>query len=86
MENQQVQQIVIQPADFAPFVTPERYAELTGLTIPAVKTMIVRGKLPTLHRDAPRKVGGARTFINMIALRELAKEQAELYKEWQASI
>jgi hypothetical protein len=69
---------------FAPFVTPEKYAELTGFTLEAVKIQVQRGKLPTLKRDATND--SRRTLINMRALEELALEQAQAYQDWKSVI
>ncbi|NOI31897.1 hypothetical protein [Vibrio coralliilyticus] len=67
---------------YAPFVTPEKYAELTGQTIDAVTGQIKNGKLPLLRRT--RKERG-RNYINMLALSDYAKEQAEQYQDWKSA-
>ncbi len=69
---------------FAPFVTPEKYAELTGFTVEAVKNQVQRGKLPTLKR--PSSSDSRRTLINMLALELFAMEQADNYQDWKAAI
>ncbi len=40
----------IESVSYAPFVTPEKYAEITGFTVEAVKNQVQRGKLPVLKR------------------------------------
>ncbi|EGR2474330.1 hypothetical protein [Vibrio cholerae] len=70
-------------ANYAPFVTVERYAELTGLTVDAVQGQVKNGKLPMLRRS--RKERG-RNYVNMHALAIYAEEQAEQYQDWKSAI
>jgi len=51
--------------NYAPFVTCEKYAELTGFTLKAVKNMAELGKLPLLKRDSGKR---GRILINMRTL------------------
>ncbi|MDA0130485.1 hypothetical protein OH458_20695 [Vibrio sp. MarTm2] len=69
---------------FAPFVTPEKYAELTGFTVEAVKNQVQRGKLPVLKRSSVND--SRRTLINMRALELFALEQAEQHQDWKAAM
>ncbi|NOH55873.1 hypothetical protein F0266_23390 [Vibrio coralliilyticus] len=69
--------------NYAPFVTPEKYAELTGYTLDAVKCQVQTGKLPTIHRSGGRR---GRTLINMKALEDYALEQAQEFTDWKAAI
>ncbi|PMM25597.1 hypothetical protein BCT58_09340 [Vibrio lentus] len=69
--------------NYAPFVTPEKYAELTGQTVAAVNGQIKGGKLPLLRRE--RKERG-RNYINMHALAVYAEEQSDQYQDWKAAI
>ncbi|MBD1572056.1 hypothetical protein HC725_02025 [Vibrio sp. S17_S38] len=68
---------------YAPFVTPEKYAELTGLTEVAVENMVTLGKLPVLRRESGKR---GRNFINMKALEIYAEEQAERHEHWKSAI
>ncbi|MFC1507604.1 Cox family DNA-binding protein [Pseudomonadota bacterium] len=68
---------------YAPFVTLEKFADLVGLTLDAVKGQVKNGKLPVMHRDGARR---GRVFINMLALEEYAEEQAQEYTNWKAAI
>lgn len=68
---------------YAPFVTPEKYAELTGFTKDAVTNMVTLGKLPVLKRESGMR---GRTLINMKALEMYAAEQAEKHEHWKAAI
>lgn len=68
---------------YAPFVTPEKYAELTGLTKDAVTNMVSLGKLPILKRASGMR---GRSLINMKALEIYAAEQAEQHEHWKSSI
>lgn len=68
---------------YAPFVTPEKYAELAGFTVDAVKCQVQTGKLPVIRREGGRR---GRTLINMKALEEYAQEQAQEYTDWKAAI
>jgi len=74
----------IESVNYAPFVTPEKYAEMTGFTVEAVKIQVQRGKLPTLKRVATND--SRRTLINMRALEELALEQAHAHQDWKSVI
>lgn len=68
---------------YAPFVTPEKYSDLAGLSLDAVKGMVKNGKLPVIHRQQGRK---GRIFINMVALKAYADELAQDHQEWKAAI
>jgi hypothetical protein len=68
---------------YAPFVTPEKYAELAGFTVDAVKCQVQTGKLPVIRREGGRR---GRTLINMKALEEYAQEQAQEFTDWKAAI
>jgi len=68
--------------NYAPFVTPERYAELTGQTVASVNGQIKNGKLPLVRRV--RKERG-RNYINMYALAEYAMEQAKQNQDWKSA-
>ncbi|WP_050920413.1 MULTISPECIES: hypothetical protein [Vibrio harveyi group] len=68
---------------YAPFVTPEKYAELAGFTVDAVKCQVQTGKLPVIRRDGGRR---GRTLINMKALEQYAIEQAQEFNDWKAAI
>jgi hypothetical protein len=68
---------------YSPFVTPEKYAELSGLTVNAVVNAIQTGKLPVIKRENGRR---GRSYINMRALEQYALEQAEQYQDWKYSI
>lgn len=68
---------------YAPFVTIEKFADLAGLTLDAVKGQVKNGKLPVMHRDGIRR---GRVFINMLALEEYAEEQAKEHTNWKAAI
>ncbi|MGR5093751.1 hypothetical protein ACPV5O_11480 [Vibrio maritimus] len=68
---------------YAPFVTPEKYAELAGYTVDAVKCQVQTGKLPVIRREGGRR---GRTLINMKALEEYAHEQAQEFTDWKAAI
>lgn len=69
--------------NYAPFVTIEKFADLAGLTLDAVKGQVKNGKLPVMQRTGIRR---GRVFINMLALEEYAEEQAKEYKNWKSSI
>ena len=69
--------------NYAPFVTPEKYAQLVGLTVEAVKCQVQAGKLPVLKRDSTKR---GRTLINMVALQRYAEEQAEEFEDWKSNI
>ncbi|WP_299136781.1 hypothetical protein [uncultured Vibrio sp.] len=69
---------------YGSFVTPEKYAELTGLSVDAVRMQIKRGQLPLLKRESSS--GRRRVFINMRAIDQLADEQAAKYQDWRAAI
>ncbi len=77
------EQLKATKGNYAPFVTPEKYAELTGQTVAAVNGQIKNGKLPLLRRE--RKERG-RNYINMHALAVFAEEQAERYQDWKHAI
>lgn len=68
---------------FAPFVTPEKYSDLAGLSLDAVKGMVKNGKLPVIHRSNGRK---GRIFINMVALKTYADELAQEHQNWKSAI
>lgn len=68
---------------YAPFVTQDMYAELTGQTLDAVKGQVKSGKLPVLKRE--NAVRG-KVFINMVSIEQAALEQAEKYQDWKAAI
>ncbi|KJY81205.1 helix-turn-helix domain-containing protein [Vibrio nigripulchritudo] len=69
--------------NYAPFVTCEKYAELTGFSLNAVKNMCDLGKLPVLKRESGKR---GRILINMRALEEYAQEQALSNEHWKAAI
>ncbi|MCL9782100.1 regulatory phage cox family protein [Vibrio sp. S4M6] len=68
---------------YAPFVTPEKYAELAGFSVDAVKCQVQNGKLPVIQREGGRR---GRILINMKALEEFAEEQAQEFTHWKAAI
>ncbi|MEF1171944.1 hypothetical protein [Vibrio sinaloensis] len=74
----------IESVSYAPFVTPEKYAEITGFTVEAVKNQVQRGKLPVLKRSSLNE--SRRTLINMRALELFALEQAEQHQDWKAAM
>lgn len=69
---------------YGSFVTPEKYADLTGLSLNAVRMQIKRGQLPLLKRETSSDA--RRVFINMRAIELLAEEQAAKYQDWRSSI
>ncbi len=69
---------------YGSFVTPEKYADLTGLSLNAVRMQIKRGQLPLLKRESSSDA--RRVFINMRAIDQLAEEQADQYQDWKAAI
>lgn len=69
--------------NYAPLVTPEKYAELAGLTVKAVTSAAQEGRLPVLKRAGGRR---GRIFINMKALEEFAQQQAQTFTDWQSAI
>ncbi|WP_050582050.1 hypothetical protein [Vibrio harveyi] len=69
---------------YGSFVTPEKFAEITGLSLDAVRMQIKRGKLPLLKRESSSDA--RRVFINMRAIEQLAEEQAAKYQDWKAAI
>jgi hypothetical protein len=68
---------------YSPFVTPEKYAEMSGLSVNAVVNAIQTGKLPVIRRENGRR---GRSYINMRALEQYALEQAEENQHWKNSI
>ncbi|MEZ9073142.1 hypothetical protein AB4086_17280 [Vibrio splendidus] len=69
---------------YGSFVTPEKYADLTGLSLNAVRMQIKRGQLPLLKRETSSDA--RRVFINMRAIELLAEEQAAKYQDWRSAI
>ncbi|EFP97454.1 hypothetical protein [Vibrio caribbeanicus] len=69
---------------YGSFVTVEKYAELTGFSIAAVRMQVKRGQLPLLKRE--NSSDARRVLINMRAIDQLAKEQADRYQDWKAAI
>ncbi|MGF1874885.1 regulatory phage cox family protein [Photobacterium frigidiphilum] len=69
--------------NYAPFVTIEKFAELVGLSLDAVKGQVKNGKLPVMQRVGLRR---GRVFINMLALEKYANEQAKEHTNWKSSI
>ncbi|CAK1885383.1 hypothetical protein [Vibrio crassostreae] len=69
---------------YGSFVTPEKYADLTGLSLNAVRMQIKRGQLPLLKRETSSDA--RRVFINMRAIDQLAEEQASKYQDWRSAI
>lgn len=72
-----------QASNYSPWVTPEKYSELSGLTLNAVKCAVSEGRLPVMRRDGIRR---GRTYINMRALEAYALEQADAHQEWKAAM
>lgn len=68
---------------YSPLVTPEKYAELSGLSLNAVKSAIQEGRLPVIHRANGRR---GRSYINMKSIEEFAKEQAANHQHWKELI
>lgn len=62
-------------AGFAPFLSPERYAELMGVDLSTVKTMMDNGLLPVYQ-----PVARGNRYINMIGAIKLADEVYETQK------
>ncbi|MGR5390300.1 hypothetical protein [Vibrio crassostreae] len=83
MSKENVNQKMISNA-YGSFVTPEKFAEITGLTLDAVRMQIKRGKLPILKRESSSDA--RRVFINMRAIDLLAEEQAAKYQDWRSAI
>lgn len=50
----------------APYVTIERYAELTGLPVETVRKHIKNGLIPVKKKPVSEKASRTRTLINMI--------------------
>lgn len=69
--------------NYSPLVTPEKYAELSGLSLNAVKSAIQEGRLPVIHRANGRR---GRSYINMKSIEEFASEQAKLHQYWKELI
>ncbi|MEZ9414073.1 hypothetical protein AB4189_07700 [Vibrio sp. 10N.286.49.E1] len=68
---------------YGAFVTPEKYADLTGLSLNAVRMQIKRGQLPLLKRESSSDA--RRIFINMRAIDQLAEEQAAECINWRSA-
>ncbi|WP_456296836.1 hypothetical protein M1D72_10445 [Vibrio sp. AK197] len=68
---------------YSPLVTPEKYSELSGLSLNAVKCAIQEGRLPVVRRENGRR---GRSYINMRALEQFALEQASEFEDWKAAI
>ena len=75
--------INIQKQSYSPLVTPEKYAELSGLSLNAVKSAIQEGRLPVIYRANGRR---GRNYINMKSIEEFAKEQAANHQYWKELI
>lgn len=69
---------------YGSFVTVEKYADLTGFSIAAVRMQVKRGQLPLLKRESSSDA--RRVLINMRAIDQLAEEQATKYQDWKAAI
>ncbi|CAK1836744.1 hypothetical protein [Vibrio sp. 10N.222.55.B11] len=69
---------------YGSFVTPEKYADLTGLSLNAVRMQVKRGQLPLLKRESSSDA--RRVLINMRAIDQLAEEQASKYQDWRSAI
>ncbi|GBL02427.1 hypothetical protein VH1709_contig00121-0004 [Vibrio harveyi] len=69
---------------YGSFVTVEKYAELTGFSIAAVRMQVKRGQLPLLKRESSSDA--RRVLINMRAIEQLAEEQAAKYQDWKAAM
>ncbi|EOA9037476.1 hypothetical protein [Vibrio harveyi] len=69
---------------YGAFVTVERYAELTGFSVAAVRMQVKRGQLPLLKRESSSDA--RRVLINMRAIEQLAEEQAAKYQDWKAAM
>ncbi|MCV3263768.1 hypothetical protein [Vibrio harveyi] len=69
---------------YGSFVTVEKYAELTGFSIAAVRMQVKRGQLPLLKRESSSDA--RRVLINMRAIDQLAEEQAAKYQDWKAAM
>ncbi|WED28131.1 regulatory phage cox family protein [Vibrio sp. DW001] len=75
--------INIEAANYAPFVTPEKFAELSGMTVNAVNSAGDEGRLPMIRRTGKRR---GKRFVNMLALAQYAKEQAQENQDWKSTI
>lgn len=62
----------------APFVTIERYAELTGLPVETVKTHIKNGLIPTKKKPISEKSSRTRTLINMFEISAVAASESKI--------
>lgn len=62
----------------APFVTVDRYAELTGLPIETVKTHIKNGLIPTKKKPISEKASRTRTMINMLEISAQAATESKI--------
>lgn len=50
---------------FGPWVTIERYADLSGLPLETVKKYVKKGELPVKKKPVSEKASRTRTLINM---------------------
>ena len=62
----------------APFVTVDRYAELTGLPVETVKTHIKNGLIPTKSKPVSEKSSRTRTLINMFEISAVAASESKI--------
>lgn len=61
--------------NYAPYVTIERYAEMSGLPIETVRKHIKKGMIKTKPKPISEKVSRTRTMINMFdVFADAAKE------------
>ncbi|OCF98862.1 hypothetical protein [Gilliamella sp. wkB308] len=62
----------------APFVTVDRYSELTGLPVETVKTHIKKGLIPTKKKPVSEKSSRTRTLINMFEISAVAASESKI--------
>lgn len=62
----------------APFVTVNRYAELTGLPIDTVRKHIQNGLIPTKKKPISEKASRTRTMINMLEISAQAATESKI--------
>lgn len=62
----------------APFVTVDRYAELSGLPIETVKTHIKNGLIPVKKKQISEKSSRSRTMINMFEISAQAAAESKI--------
>lgn len=62
----------------APFVTVDRYSELTGLPVETVKKHIKNGLIPTKKKPVSEKSSRTRTLINMFEISAVAASESKI--------